>query len=168
MSADDSRTTRRAFFVKGSATLGAGVAAAAGAGALGSQPASPPAQASQPSGHARDAAECTAILKVHQAFIADVEDGRTPAAAETHRAYRSNARQVGDQLVLSEDGTRAEGYWHVDVKLGTPLEGDSTAAQMARLQGMLAEVRWESGVIEARYEKRAGQWQISALHYRSA
>src|SRR5512139_2523028 len=132
MSADNSKTTRRGFFVKGSATLGAGVAAAAGAGGLASQPASPSPQASPPSGHAGDA-ERFAILKVHQAFIADVENGRATAAAETHRAYRSNARQVSDRLALSGDGTRAEGRWHVDVKLGTPLEGDSTAAQMARL-----------------------------------
>lgn len=166
MSNTSSNTTRRAFFLKGGATLSAGVAAAAGAGALASPPS--PAQASPTSGHDRDAAERAAILRVHQAFIADVESGRTPAAAGTHRAYRSNARQVGDQLLLSEDGTRAEGLWHVDVMLGIPIEGDSTAAQMARLQGMLSEVRWESGVIEAQYERCAGRWQISALHYRSA
>lgn len=46
-----------------------------------------------------------------------------------------------------------------------PVQGDSTIAQMARLQGMLADVRWESGWLQARYVKTGGRWQIAALEY---
>jgi hypothetical protein len=145
-------STRRAFFLQGSATLGAGVAAVAGT--------STPQHSDAP-------AEREAIRKLHQVFIAGVENGLTPGASATHRAYRSNALQGGDQLILSDDGRHAEARWHVDVKLGTPLEGDSTAAQMARLQGMLSDLRWESGLLTARYEKQGSQWQISSVRYRT-
>jgi hypothetical protein len=153
MSASKSQTTRRAFFIQGGATVGAGVAAAAGA--------------SHTEPH-NAAAEREAIRKVHQAFIAAVENGMNPGAAAAHRAYRSNARQGGDQMHLSDDGKHAEALWHVDVKMGTPLEGDSTAAQMARLQGMLADMRWESGLLTAQYAKQDGRWQLSSVRYRAA
>lgn len=159
MSRSGSDTTRRAFFVKGAATLGAGLAAATAASAAMPAPATPDASV---------AAEREAIRSVHQAFIAGVEDGQLCGAEATHHAYRSNARQGADQLVISADGLRAEATWHVDVKLGTPLEGDSTAAQMARLQGMLSDLRWESGILAARYEKRAGTWALSSLRYQAA
>jgi hypothetical protein len=45
------------------------------------------------------------------------------------------------------------------------LPADSTLAQMARLQGQMAERHWEAGRFEARYVKSAGQWQITALRF---
>lgn len=146
------RTSRREFFRHGGATLGAGVASAAGAAAL--APAAPVTAADQ-----------EAIRRLHHAFVAGVEDQTTAAALPTHHAYRANALQARDALAFSEDGRRASATWHVDVKVGMPLEGDSTAAQMARLQGMLAEVHWESGRLHARYVRAAGQWQIASLRF---
>lgn len=144
--------TRRAFFLRGGATLGAGVA---GAAAL------VPAQAAS----AGDATEREAIRRLHQQFIADVESGARGGADATHRAYRANARALQDALALDAGGRLATARWHVDVQVATPLAGDSTAAQMARLQGQFAELRWESGALQARYEKRGGQWQLAAMEY---
>jgi len=56
----------------------------------------------------------------------------------------------------------------VDVRVSSPLQGDSTIAQMARLQGMMGEVRWESGLLQATYVKHAGGWAMTSLDYRTA
>jgi hypothetical protein len=53
----------------------------------------------------------------------------------------------------------------VDVELCTPLRDDCTIAQMARLQGMMADRRWETGQIEAQYVKTSGQWKLTSLRY---
>jgi hypothetical protein len=75
--------------------------------------------------------------------------------------------QHKDSLSLGQDLLQATAVWHVDAAVGTPLVGDSTVAQMARLQGQVANHRWESGRIEARYVKLHGQWQIAALDYQA-
>ena len=67
--------------------------------------------------------------------------------------------------MFSKSGLEATATWHVNVKIGMPLQGDSTIAQMARLQGLLADVRWESGWLQARYVKTGERWQIAALEY---
>src|SRR5687768_2451277 len=155
MKTNDASASRRSFFIKGGATLGAGVATVAGATVLA------PATTSPADAHA----EREAIRQLHHAFIAAVERQASPAALPTHHAYRANAAQEGDSLSLSEDGCRATACWHVDVKVGALLEGDFTAAQMARLQGMLGEVHWETGRLHAQYTKVRGQWQIAALRF---
>jgi hypothetical protein len=42
-----------------------------------------------------------------------------------------------------------------------------TVAQMARLQGQLANRRWESGRLEVSYAKSNGQWKITAFKYQA-
>lgn len=153
---DKNLTSRRAFFTSGGATLGAGVAAAAGAGAF------VPAEA------AASSADAEAIRRLHMAFVAAVEAQRAAGAMPSHRAYRANARQISDAIQISQGGCSASATWHVDVKVGTALEGDSTAAQMARLQGMLGEVHWESGALHARYQRANGQWRMSEMRFESA
>jgi hypothetical protein len=36
---------------------------------------------------------------------------------------------------------------------------------MARLQGNVADRRWEAGQFEAKYVKSRGQWKIASLSY---
>lgn len=152
MSADKTRTSRRAFVVSGGATLGAGVAAAVAAVA-------------KPTTTRATPEEREAIRQLHARFIADVESGARAAAAPTHRAYRANAQQAQDVLTMTANGRSATGVWHVDVKKGMELEGNSTIVQMARMQGHLANVHWESGRLEARYEKAEGEWRMTEIRY---
>jgi hypothetical protein len=147
--------SRRAFFLKGGAALGAGVAGTAGAAAL------LPGRSEM----STELADREAIRQLHLAFIAVVEAEARAGAAPTHRAYRPNAAQMHDSLAVDAAGRRATARWHVDVKIATPLQGDSTAAQMARLQGQFADLRWEPGCLEVQYEKRRGQWQIATMEY---
>ena len=159
MNAIHARTSRRTFFVAGGAALGAGVATSIGAAALA------PKQIATAEHELAAMTEREAIRGLHVAFMAAVESQSHEAAATNHQAYRPNAQQHRDSLSLSEDHHRASATWHVDVKLGTPLQGDSTAAQMARLQGHLSEVRWESGALRATYLKSGSEWRIAALEF---
>jgi hypothetical protein len=152
MKAGNTKTSRRSFFLKGSAVLGAGVAAASGASA-------------RPVNQSAGQQDRESIRRLHQTFIAGVESRDSEAALPTHQAYRSNALQERDSLAFSESGSEATATWHVDVKIVSPLEGDSTIAQMARLQGMLADVRWEAGRLQVKYVKIHGQWQVAAQEY---
>jgi hypothetical protein len=89
-------------------------------------------------------------------------------AAAIHSAYRPNASQQKDVVRLSEDRLQAAATYHVDVKLSTPLQADCTAAQMARLQGQMADCRWETGRFNAKYVKTRGQWKMASLSYRAS
>jgi hypothetical protein len=90
---------------------------------------------------------------------------RNQTAAVIHSAYRQSPKQDSDAVKLSEDRVQATATFHVEVELCTPLEGDCTAAQMARLQGHVADRRWETGRFEAQYMKILGQWKMASLSY---
>lgn len=191
MSAAGIRTSRRAFFLKGGAAVGAGVA---GAGtALAGDAARPDAnatdreairlvQASFAANIEARAWEAAVALFAPQASLrlASAEVAGQPAirqyflqrdavanADSFHDAYRPNARQLHDSITVDADSGLARATWHVDVRVGRPLQGDCTLAQMARLQGQLEDMHWESGVLEARYMRHEGGWVMQALVYRT-
>jgi SnoaL-like protein len=199
MSVMKNNTTRRAFFLTGGATLGAGVATAVGASALGAAGASGFAPAAEIS--ARSAEEREAIRQLHLAFTSLMETQRYDAASELfdergrlelgggraigrhaikqflsarlanpfHNAYRQNASlQQRDAVTIGEDLSQAAATFHIEVELCTPLRGDSTIAKMARLEGHVAERRWETGRFEATYLKSRGEWRMTSLSYLAA
>jgi hypothetical protein len=155
------KSTRRAFFLNGGAVLGAGVATTVGAAAL------RPEQAQQP-GNAEDR---EAIRRLHLASMARLERQSDPGTAKLFDeqglvqlgAYRQTPSQ--DDVKFSADGQRAIATFHCEVELCTPLQGDCTAAQMARLQGQTDSRRWERGRFEGRYVKMRGEWKMEALSY---
>jgi hypothetical protein len=179
----NTKTSRRRFFTAGGAALGAGVATTVGASALSSDDI------------ARDQLACAedreAIRRLHLAFMGFVEQRAIDAAAELfdepdagkgtiwqfvaghdnavfHRAYRQNASQQQDAVSISANRLQASGLFHVEAQLCTPLADDCTAAKMARLQGNVADLRWETGRFEATYVKTRGEWKIASLTYRAA
>jgi hypothetical protein len=165
----NTKSSRRAFFLQGSAALGAGVAATAGTAALASGQAAPVdtrlGELQLKLGGMEDR---EAIRQLHLAFIDSVENQAIGAATGAGAAIlrlRPNHLQQKDTLVLGKDRLQATAMYHVDVALGTPLLGDSTVAQMARLQGHVANHRWETGRLEAKYVKTRGQWAIASLDY---
>jgi hypothetical protein len=90
---------------------------------------------------------------------------RPQQAAAMHTAYRQSAVQQKDIVTIGDNGLLAAAIFHVDVELSKPLQGDSTAAQMARLQGQVVDRRWEAGRFDAQYEKIRGQWKIASMRY---
>jgi hypothetical protein len=127
------------------------------------------------------------IRQLHLAFTGAIENQAYETAAELfepaaemnqyrqqrarvlHSAYRQSPRQQKDSIAIAADGGHAAATFHCEVELTSPLPTDSTLAQMARLQGQVAERHWEAGRFEARYLKTEGQWQIAAaLRYLAA
>lgn len=171
------KSTRRAFFLNGGAVLGAGVAATAGAAGF-AAPTAPTASggtaglaaASKAGGTAEDR---EAIRRLHLAFVSRLEDRSADAPANLFGAhgdvqlgaYRQTSSQQSDEVSFSEDGLRATATFHCEVELCTPLQDDCTAAQMARLQGMVASRRWERGRFQASYVKARGEWQMESVGY---
>jgi hypothetical protein len=155
------KSTRRAFFLSSGAVLGAGVAATTGAASL----ATPAAAQARGSAEDREA-----IRKLHLAFVSQLENQRYEGAADLFgdaqlAAYRQTTSQQKDEVRLSDDGLHATATFHCEVELCSPLPEDCTAAQMARLQGMVAQRRCESGRFEASYLKTRGEWKMTAVRY---
>jgi hypothetical protein len=96
-----------------------------------------------------------------------VDQYRHQKAAAIHSAYRQISTSQQDAVTLSEDRQQATATFHTEVELCTPLQGDCTVAQMARLQGHVADRRWESGRFEAKYVQTRGQWRMVSLRYLS-
>jgi hypothetical protein len=194
--------TRRAFFLRGGAVLGAGVATTAGARSWlpGTSPAVPD-RVQELQRELTSHQDRAAIRQLHLAFTAAIEKQAYEAAVELfepdadlnlsgltaqgkpairrlfatqyrqqqahvlHGAYRQSPLHQQDLIAIAADGAHAAATFHCDVELTAPLPTDSTLAQMARLQGQVAERHWEAGRFEARYVKSAGQWQITALRF---
>ncbi|MDB6010884.1 MAG: hypothetical protein JWL65_3134 [Gammaproteobacteria bacterium] len=96
-----------------------------------------------------------------------VDQYRHHRAGAIHSAYRQSNSQHRDAVTLSEDRQQATATFHTEVELCTPLQGDCTVAQMARLQGHVADRRWETGRFEAQYIQTRGQWRMVSLSYQS-
>ena len=92
------------------------------------------------------------------------EQYRRQLAATLHSAYRENDPRR-DCVAVSDDHRQASATFHVEVELSTPLQGDSTIEEMARLQGHVTDRRWQAGRLEATYVKTAGQWKMASLNY---
>jgi hypothetical protein len=197
MSATKKRSSRRDFFLQGSAVLGAGVATTAAAAALTQENAVPPGdELEQLRRQLASAEDREAIRQLHSAFTRLIEQRHYQAAAELvderarfslsgvsasgrtaiaqlfgdqatamHSAYRHNSTQPIDAVTIREDTLQATAIFHTEVELCTPLQEDCTAAQMARLQGNVADRHWEAGRFEGTYVKTSGGWRIASLSY---
>jgi hypothetical protein len=197
MTGSKTKSTRRAFFVSGGAVVGAGVATAVGASALtADKPLPMEEQLKQLRVRLAGLEDREAIRELHLAFTTLVEERSYDAAAELfddhaqvqlsganaagkseirqlfadqyHSAYRQRSSQQRDEVKLAENHLSATATFHVEVELCTALQGDCTAAQMARLQGNVADRRWEHGRFDASYIKTQGQWKVASLSYRAA
>lgn len=93
---------------------------------------------------------------------------RHQEAAVIHSAYRQNNTRQRDAVTVRGDRQQATATFHVDVALSMPLLGDSTVAQMARLQGQVASSRWETGRLEVKYVKVQGRWKMASLIHLTA
>ncbi|MFM1885751.1 MAG: hypothetical protein RL026_908 [Pseudomonadota bacterium] len=93
---------------------------------------------------------------------------RAEGKAPYHRAYRQAALRPEDEVHPASGGAQATLRFHVEAEACTPLTDDCTAAQMARLQGLLADRQWEQGMFEAQVTRRQQGWRVEALSYRRA
>jgi hypothetical protein len=187
------KSSRRSFFLQGGAVLGAGVATGAAA-LMSTSKATSARQPGQLEDREaiRQLHLTFTILMENQAYEAAAElfdeqahldlgglcaTGKAAIAnlfaqqycqqqvAALHSAYRQSSTQRNDVVILSNDRRQATATFHTEVQISTPLQGDSTAAQMARLQGQMVDRHWESGRFEAQYVKAQGLWKMASLSY---
>jgi hypothetical protein len=191
MSGSNTKTSRRMFFTQSGAALGAGVATTVGAATLGPDGPLDPLRQLEGREAIRQLHLAFMGLIEQQRYQAAAElfeeharltlSGVTATgkaailqlladqdAADFHGAYRQNASQRQDSVTLGEDRLHASAVFHVEVELCTPLDDDCTAAKMARLQGNLANRRWEAGRFEAQYVKLRGRWKMASMVYLSS
>lgn len=71
----------------------------------------------------------------------------------------------GDELTI-HDRQRATATVHFEEEESRPLEGNCTAAQMARLQGNVANRQWVARCVEVDLSKIEGVWTISGVRPR--
>ncbi len=186
MSGTTAKSTRRAFFLRGGAALGTGVATTVAVAAP-NRPGEDDDREAIRRLHLTLVAliqsrsyEEAAQLFDEQAALdlsgvsakgkADIlrlftEQYRRQKAPAIHSAYRPAAVQLNDSLNVTEGRRHATATFHVEVEVCTPMQEDCTAAQMARLQGQMADRRWESGRFEATYLKRRGAWKVTSMRY---
>ena len=188
-----SKTSRRSFFTRGGAALGAGLATTVAGGALA---AGSPAAPQDPD----SAAEREVLRQLQLTFASHMEGERYGEAADLfargatltlsgetatgggairgllsryqrqdvpilHGTYRQSAAQQQRDTVALASAERATATFHIDVELCRPLQADCTAARMAQLQGGFAERRWEAGKMDVAFVKTAGRWRIASLNY---
>lgn len=84
-----------------------------------------------------------------------------------HTAFRRDALAAADEVRFSADGQRATVTMNVESELCTPLRGEGSLLDMARLQGHAADRHWQPGRFEAECVRRDGQWKLAALTWRA-
>jgi hypothetical protein len=163
----ESNSSRRAFFLQGGAALGASVATAGVAAAVSGKPAPTQGRMDQLQQQLVLAEDREAIRTLHLALTSQIENQNHESGVgkPTILRLRPNHLQQKDTLAFSADRLQATAVYHVDVALGTPLQGNSTIVQMARLQGHMTDHRWEVGKLEAKYVKTQDRWQLASFSY---
>jgi len=73
-----------------------------------------------------------------------------------------------DTVEIAGDGKAATGSFPYSIQAGTPMQGDSSLVDMARLQGEGIRKWWEGGTYKVTYIKAGKGWKIRRLEYRAA
>jgi hypothetical protein len=92
----------------------------------------------------------------------------SPHAVEQQDRY-CHRPQDGETVTVLDGGSgtalTAAACFPVEVDLCTPLRGDSSLVEMARLSGHVAARRSEAGRFDATFARVAGDWRLAALRY---
>lgn len=151
--ANSEESGRRAFLRGAGAVASAALVPATAAAAPGSQ-------------MERTQDDAAAIRTLYQEYAAGFgAQCAEPGAAVQLRLLRDPA-QPPDTIRVAAGGQTARAQFHCMVQTATPLVGQSSLVEMARLQGQHGETWWEAGVHELDCVKVEGQWTIRQLAYR--
>jgi hypothetical protein len=92
--------------------------------------------------------------------------GLTGKKIEPAPNFELDSEQRQESIKVSADRLSASGQFPYSMQVGTPMTGDSSPVQMARLQGEGIVKWWEGGTCEVSYVKVDSAWKISRLEYR--
>ena len=94
--------------------------------------------------------------------------GLTGKKIEPAPGFEPDPAQKPDIVDVAEDRKTATGQFPYSFQVGTPMTGDSSLVDMARLQGEGIVKWWEGGTCAASYVKVGKSWKIRRLEYRAA
>jgi len=92
--------------------------------------------------------------------------GFTGKKIEPAPGFKLDPMQQQDIVEVTLDRKSATGKFPYSMQVGTPMAGDSSLVQMARLQGEGIVKWWEGGVQHVHYVKEGKGWKIKRLEYR--
>ena len=79
--------------------------------------------------------------------------------------FEVHSEQRRESIEVSADRLSASGQFPYSMQVGTPMTGDSSLVQMARMQGEGIVKWWEGGTCEVSYVKVDKAWKIRRLEY---
>ncbi|MFS8606754.1 MAG: nuclear transport factor 2 family protein [Gammaproteobacteria bacterium] len=95
-------------------------------------------------------------------------EGQTGRRMPQAPGFEIDPERQQESVEISRDRLSARAVFPYSIRVGRPIESDSSLAAMARLHGEGVQTWWEGGVYEVRYRKDAdGRWKISRLEYRT-
>jgi hypothetical protein len=105
---------------------------------------------------------------IRRLYCDHFNSGLTGKKIEPAPGFRLEPEQQQDIVEVALDRKAATGQFPYSMQAGTPMTGDSSLVQMARLQGEGIVKWWEGGVYHASYVKVGAGWKIKRLEYRAA
>jgi len=92
--------------------------------------------------------------------------GKTGGRMEPAPGFEVAAGQQQESVVVAADRNSATAVFPYSIRVGEPIETESSLAAMARLHGEGVRTWWEGGVYRIAYRKdAAGNWKIGRLEY---
>jgi hypothetical protein len=92
--------------------------------------------------------------------------GLTGKKIEPAPGFELDPAQQLDIVEVAADRKNASGKFLYSIQIGTPMTGDSSLVEMARLQGEGILQWWEGGIHEVSFVKEDDSWKIKGLEYR--
>jgi hypothetical protein len=103
---------------------------------------------------------------IRRLYCGHFASGRTGKKLESAPGSEVDPSQQHDIVEVAGDRKTATGQFPYSMQVGTPMTGDSSLVEMARLQGE-GIVQWqESGIHDIAYVKKDNRWEIRRLEYR--
>jgi hypothetical protein len=102
------------------------------------------------------------IRRLYQCHFAE---GLTGKKIEPMPKCQLDAAQHRDAIEVATDRQSAKALFWFSMRVGSPMDSESTLVQMARLQGQGIVHWWESGIYDNSYVKIGNVWRIKRIIY---
>jgi len=104
---------------------------------------------------------------IRRLYCGQFGSGRTGKKIEPAPGFETDPAQQLDIVEIAGDRKTATGQFPYSMQAGTPMTGDSSLVEMARLQGQGIVKWWEGGVYDVSYVKEGDVWKIARLDFRT-
>jgi hypothetical protein len=102
---------------------------------------------------------------IRRLFQCHFAEGLTGKKIEHMPGCQLDAAQHRDSIEVAADRKSAKALFWFSMRVGTPMDSESTLVQMARLQGQGIVHWWENGICDNSYVKTGDVWRIKRIYY---